>query len=201
MKAYLWVPEDRKSEILECGLDMSLASEFKCRVNEMSGRAFLCRLSPGDWKDAVKPADSVMIKADLSQVRAFVAENIYLEGCATDGYEGGGLWECFQNSIVPWEQYRLGNYRKPLCLIVNPILPEALSEYDSRMDETVMYPDSETLYVDRRFAQAAEAEEGFKERALEAYYDRQGGNKDSMGGINIYRDADGNVSYIMKRGT
>ena len=198
MRAYLLIPEERKSEILECGADMSLARDFVCKVTQGNGRAFLCRLNPADYAPEEISDGLCMVKAELNLVRAFVAEGTFLDASPED--PSGDCWRAFQDSFLPAAEYRLGMYRRPLCLIASPILPEALEDYDSVRDEAVCYPNSETLYTDRRFEEALEQAPELKEKLLADYcrgLAEQGRAVcRSAGALKLYETEDKKWSYL-----
>ena len=199
MKAYCFVPADQTDEILECGLEISRGQYFVSRFTQNGGRCFGARLHPGDYAPEKFRSDESCLKIDLSQVRAFVAEEAFWETDAPE--EQKRQW--FEASVLPFSEYALGTYRKPLCLIVNTILPQAMERYDPMMDEALLYENSRELYLDQLFARARESS-SFRELALAAYLDAQAAEGRVQIGLRsetcVYFDTESGKPYIVKKG-
>lgn len=199
MKAYYFVPADAADEIIECGLEISRGQYFVSKFMQNSGRCFAARLHPGDYAPGEFSPDKVCLKIDLAKVRAFVAEEAFLETDMPE--EQKRQW--FEASILPAEAYRLGTYRKPLCLIANTILPQAMEVYDRLIDEALLYESSEELYLSSLLRQAEE-DPDFREPALKAYMDSLAAMGKMQAYIQkdycVYFDIQSKQPYILKKG-
>ena len=199
MKAYYFVPAKEADEIAECGLEISRGQYFVSKLMQNAGKCFAARLNPRDYAPEDFREDRRCLKIDLDQVRAFVAEEDFLIIEAPEAVKK----QWFENSIVPAGEYRLGMYRSPLCLIANTILPQAMSFYDSAIDEAVLYENSEELYLARLMGQAEE-DPCFRELALKAYMDRQAAQGDlqifEQKDTCVYFDTHSGKPYILKKG-
>lgn len=200
MKAYCLVPEDLIDEITECGMDLSLGQDYSCKVTSGSGRCFTGRLNPRDYSRQELIPGTVMIKVNLSEVRAFIGEEAFLKCDGDDSVK----FRLFEDSILPSDEYKPGTYRNPLCLIVNAVLPEAVETYDRFMDEAIPYETSEELFLQCLFADALDTGDSFRERALITWLDiltEEGKMKKvSMGDNNVYFNPHTNRPYILRKG-
>ena len=196
MKAYCFVPEERIEEITECGMELSVGERYACKVTSNDGRCFVGRLNPRDFDKADFLPGKKLVKINLAKVRSFIGEGVYLD---IDSETGSGM---FEDSLLPSKEYQLGMYRKPVCLIVNTVLPEAVEKYDSLMDEAVPYVNSEELYIEYLFNNEAEKNENFREVALAACFDKLAENnmveKKTYGDYILYNSED--TSYIVRKG-
>ena len=199
MKAYYFVPTSEADEILECGLEISRGQYVVSRFMQNAGRCFDARLHPGDYPSEAFGPDRTCLKIDLDQVRAFVAEDAFWDIEVPE--EQKKQW--FEASILPAEEYKLGTYRKPLCLIANTVLPQAMGVYDKLIDEALLYETSEELYLNGLFSQAEE-DPAFRELALRAYLDTQAARGKMQAYTQqdtcIYFDGQSGKPYIIRKG-
>lgn len=200
MKAYYFVPADQADEIMECGLEISRGDYFVSKFMQNSGRCFAARLHPGDYAPEAFTSDKMCLKIDLTQVRSFIAEDAFWETDMPE--ENKKQW--FEASFLPTEEYRLGTYRKPLCLIVNTILPQAMERYDTVMDEALLYESSQELYLSGLMRQAEE-DPDFRELALGVYLDSQAAKGKMQAFVQekscVYFDTQSKKPYILRKGS
>lgn len=199
MKAYYFVPASEAEEITECGLEIGRGEYLVPKFVRNTGKCFAARLHPGDYASEEFRPDRKCLKIDLSKVRAFIAEEMFLETDLPE--EQKQRW--FEESILPAEDYKLGTYRKPLCLIANTVLPQAMEEYDSLIDEALLYETSEELYLSRLLSQAEE-DPDFREPALRTYLDLRAA-KGKMQSYTerdycVYFDTQSRQPYILRKG-
>lgn len=158
MKVYCLVPADKAEEIIECGLLLSNRLTKNINLHGMDIPCFEAYLHPNDCD---KSRDgSVMIKLTVPEGRAYIVDNSLL----------GELGDLYNKSIIPADKYKLGKYRKPCCLISCTILPEMIEQYNSDIDEPILYQSSEQLYRDSLFYKTDDLVQSFKDVALNAYY-------------------------------
>lgn len=200
MKAYYFVPASQADEIMECGLEISRGDYFVSKFMQNSGRCFAARLHPGDYAPEAFSTDKTCLKIDLTQVRSFIAEDAFWETDMPE--ENKKQW--FEASFLPTEEYRLGTYRKPLCLIANTILPQAMELYDTVMDEALLYESSQELYLSGLMRQAEE-DPDFRELALGVYLDSQAAKGKMQAFVQknscVYFDTQSKKPYILRKGS
>lgn len=200
MKAYYFVPVSQADEIMECGLEISHGDYFVSKFMQNSGRCFAARLHPADYGSEAFTSDKMCLKIDLTQVRSFIAEEAFLE---TDMPEANKK-QWFEASFLPTEEYRLGTYRKPLCLIANTILPQAMERYNTVMDEALLYESSQELYLSSLMDQVKE-DPDFRELALGAYLDFQAARGKMQAFVQkhscVYFDTQSKKSYVLRKGS
>ena len=198
MKAYCFVPEEKIDEIKECGLELALGQRYDCKVTTNDGMCIMGKLNPRDYsKDQFLPG-KILVKVNLNKVRGFIGEGAYL-GISEDYGEN---FKMFEDSLLPANEYKLGMYRNPQCLIVNTVLPDAVEMYDHLMDEIIPYENSGELYVECLYQETKDKTQNFREIALTACFDKlsEAGKieKISYEECNVYKTKD--TSYVIKKG-
>lgn len=157
MKVYCFIPASEAEEIIECGIKLNSRLSGMIQFKGIDLPCFETYLHPRDG--AGNPGD-VLVKITVPEGKAYIADNSLLG-------ETGGL---YQKSIVPADQYKLGNYRKPCCLVTCTILPDSIERYNPDLDEALLYQSSEQLYRDSLFYKTDDLTQSFKDIALNAYY-------------------------------
>lgn len=155
MKAFYFILKDEIEEVLECGLKRDKQRTKTIPVHGVEVNCFEAYLHPADFHG--KTEDIVPVKIIVPDNKTFIAD----ESLSADWYI---------QSIVPHNQYKLGTYRAPRCLITCTILPYMIEKYDPNKDEALLYHSSEQLYCNRLFYNADDASDSFKDIALYAYY-------------------------------
>lgn len=158
VKVYCYVPAREAEEIIECGLILSSRLTKIVEINDTQTMCFETYLHPRDGKG--QEQDDILVKITVPEGRAYVADNSLL----------GETGDLYNKSIIPANQYKLGKYRKPCCLITCTVLPEMIERYNPDMDEPVLYQSSEQLYRDSLFYKTDDLVQSFKDVALNAYY-------------------------------
>ena len=158
MKVYCFILAQEAEEIIECGLKLNSRLTKTIEINGCEVRCFEAYLHPRDGKGM--NSDDVMVKITVPEGRAYIADNSLL----------GETGELYNKSIIPADQYKLGRYRKPCCLITCTVLPEMIERYNPDLDEPVLYQSSEQLYRDSLFYKTDDLAQSFKDVALNAYY-------------------------------
>ena len=195
MKAYYFVRSEQADEIAECGLKLS-AGEHRpadvCR-NSKEG-CFVAKLHPADYTE--NQGEKTCLKIDLTGINAYVAEGFY---STPECDEKMDAW--YNASVIPAKEYQLGMYRNPECLLVNTVLPDCITLCDPLMDEPILYPSSEDLYLDRLFETAQTECDDFRELALLAYYDWLAASghcrAEQVGCRKIYKEETGNNNIVL----
>ena len=158
MKVYCFILAQEADEIIECGLKLNSRLTKTIEINGCEVRCFEAYLHPRDGKGM--NSDDVMVKITVPEGRAYIADNSLL----------GETGDLYNKSIIPADQYKLGRYRKPCCLITCTVLPEMIERYNPDLDEPVLYQSSEQLYRDSLFYKTDDLAQCFKDVALNAYY-------------------------------
>ena len=158
MKVYCFILAQEAEEIIECGLKLNSRLTMTIEINGCEVRCFEAYLHPRDGKGM--NSDDVMVKITVPEGRAYIADNSLL----------GETGDLYNKSIIPADQYKLGRYRKPCCLITCTVLPEMIERYNPDLDEPVLYQSSEQLYRDSLFYKTDDLAQCFKDVALNAYY-------------------------------
>ena len=158
MKVYCFILAQEAEEIIECGLKLNSRLTKTIEINGCEVRCFEAYLHPRDGKGM--NSDDVMVKITVPEGRAYIADNSLL----------GETGDLYNKSIIPADQYKLGRYRKPCCLITCTVLPEMIERYNPDLDEPVLYQSSEQLYRDSLFYKTDDLAQSFKDVALNAYY-------------------------------
>ena len=158
MKVYCFIPACEAEEVIECGLKLNSRLTKTIELQGGPIQCFETYLHPRDGI-SLNP-DDVMVKITVPEGRAYVADNSLL----------GELGELYNKSIIPVNQYKLGKYRKPCCLISCTVLPEMIERYNPDLDEPILYQSSEQLYRDSLFYKTDDLVQSFKDVALNAYY-------------------------------
>lgn len=158
VKVYCFILAQEAEEIIECGLKLNSRLTKTIEINGCEVRCFEAYLHPRDGKGM--NSDDVMVKITVPEGRAYIADNSLL----------GETGDLYNKSIIPADQYKLGRYRKPCCLITCTVLPEMIERYNPDLDEPVLYQSSEQLYRDSLFYKTDDLAQSFKDVALNAYY-------------------------------
>ena len=158
VKVYCYVPAREAEEIIECGLILRSRLTKIIEITDAQTMCFETYLHPRDGKG--QEQDDILVKITVPEGRAYVADNSLL----------GETGDLYNKSIIPANQYKLGKYRKPCCLITCTVLPEMIERYNPDMDEPVLYQSSEQLYRDSLFYKTDDLVQSFKDVALNAYY-------------------------------
>lgn len=158
VKLYCYIPAGKSEEVIECGLKLGDCDIKTVRINGTQTQCFEAYLHPNDADSDMH--DRVLVKITAPTAQAYIADNS-LQGQLEDLYE---------KSIIPANQYKLGKYRKPCCLISCTILPGMIERYNADMDEPLLYQSSEQLYRDSLFYRTDDLAKSFKDVALNAYY-------------------------------
>ena len=158
MTLYIWLEQEKAEKAAAEGLSPEGEGIPGVRFAGI-GKAYLVAfLHPADAGTASGRKVCLKLNIEPGEVRIFDAARID---------------EKARESLIPADRYRLGTYRRPWCVIARKITPEEISFYDSRMDEPLLYENSEKLYVDRIFELADDTDPGFRELAVKAYLEGQ----------------------------
>ena len=157
MKTYYYTTEEFAKEAIECGLKLSHAASDVASVYGKKLPCIVTYIHPADCPRECR--SNAVLKLRLEDGKAFVAEGLF-------------TGERYATSLVAAKDYRIGTYRKPVCLVICSVLPEQIEAYDPAMDEPLFYESSESLYRDTVMSRVQESED-FKELALMAYYDQE----------------------------
>ncbi|MCK5758274.1 MAG: hypothetical protein KAH14_04200 [Clostridiales bacterium] len=162
MTAYFYIDKNDAEEVKECGLKLSIYGDEVLAEREHPIRAIRALLSPKD--DILKYGDSSLacLKLDIPNGKLLVAEEIYLD-------TGNRKW--FNESVVHAENYIFGTYRKPCYLITFTVNDEYIGILDKSRDVTVLYDDSEKLYILKMKAEFEDRDENFYDKAIYGYLD------------------------------
>ncbi len=158
MKVYCFIPAAEADEIIECGLKLNSRLMKRIPVGGMEIPCFEAYLHPEDGTGASE--QDVLVKITLPEGKAYIADQSLV----------GELGDLYYKSIIPADQYKLGKYRKPCCLITCTVLPEMIERYNPDLDEPLLYQSSEQLYRDSLFYRTDDLTQSFKDIALNAYY-------------------------------
>ena len=158
VKVYCFIPAEEAEEVIECGLKLN--SRLTKTIDIYGAKISCCEayLHPKDG--AGSRPDDVLVKITVPEGRAYIADHSLL----------GELGDLYHKSIIAADQYKLGKYRKPCCLIACTILPDMIERYNSDLDEPLLYQSSEQLYRDSLFYKTDDLAQSFKDVALNAYY-------------------------------
>jgi len=167
VKVYFYVSAENIDEALECGIALSDFHEKKIFLNGCENKCIVTYLHPADSKKFGDPS-YVALKIIVSDGKGFIADSVLYD---QDLYIKTKL-DLYLKTIIKCEDYVLGSYRKPECLLTSTVLPEYIEKYDRRRDEPLLYTSSNDLYINRLIGEAHEASSDFDEIALNAYYDR-----------------------------
>ena len=158
MKVYCFIPAEEAEEVIECGLKLNSRLTKTIDIYGAKISCFEAYLHPQDG--AGSRPDDVLVKITVPEGRAYIADHSLL----------GELGDLYHKSIIAADQYKLGKYRKPCCLIACTILPDMIERYNSDLDEPLLYQSSEQLYRDSLFYKTDDLAQSFKDVALNAYY-------------------------------
>lgn len=158
MKVYCFIPAEEAEEVIECGLKLNSRLTKTIDIYGAKISCFEAYLHPKDGS-GLRP-DDVLVKITVPEGRAYIADHSL----------SGELGDLYQKSIIAADQYKLGKYRKPCCLIACTILPDMIERYNSDLDEPLLYQSSEQLYRDSLFYKTDDLAQSFKDVALNAYY-------------------------------
>ncbi|MFR1517462.1 MAG: hypothetical protein ACLSVG_01600 [Clostridia bacterium] len=158
MKVYCFIPAKDAEEVIECGLKLNARLTKTINLYGTQIPCFEAYLHPKDGSGSAP--DDVLVKISVPTGRAYVADRSLL----------GELGDLYAKSIIPADQYKLGKYRKPCCLIACTILPDMIERYNPDLDEPLLYQSSEQLYRDSLFYKTDDLAQSFKDVALNAYY-------------------------------
>ena len=158
VKVYCFIPAEEAEEVIECGLKLNSRLTKTIDIYGAKISCFEAYLHPKDG--AGSRPDDVLVKITVPEGRAYIADHSLL----------GELGDLYHKSIIAADQYKLGKYRKPCCLIACTILPDMIERYNSDLDEPLLYQSSEQLYRDSLFYKTDDLAQSFKDVALNAYH-------------------------------
>ncbi len=157
MKTYFYTTEEIGKDATSCGLKLSLVTQGTVSIYGQTVPCFVTFLHPADCPEEFRTAH--ILKLSVEPHKAFVAEGMFTD-------------QRYVDSIIPVQDYRLGLYRKPRCLVISSVFPEQIERYDPYMDEPLLYESSQQLYRDTVMSRVQESEL-FCETALRAFYTQE----------------------------
>lgn len=157
LKTYYYTTKEFAEDAIGCGLKLSHSASGTVPVYGREMPCIVTYLHPEDCPKECRT--EAVLKLRLEDGKAFVGEGLF-------------SGERYATSLVAAKDYRIGTYRKPVCLVICSVLPEQIEAYDPTMDEPLFYESSESLYRDTAMSRVQESE-AFKELALVAYYDQE----------------------------
>lgn len=186
MKVFYYADKNLIDEIKECGIKLNSNFSREITIKGVAKKCILTYLNPADcnlfYNDNY---NAVKIKAPSDS--SYIAEGAV--------YDVSDL-TLYEKSLISINEYKLGTYRKPECLISCTLLPYQIEYYDRRRDEPILYDNSEHIYLERVVYQAQEECPFYNDFALSKYYDILAGNGDyikkDIGDYYIYINKENN---------
>lgn len=183
MKVFYYADKNLVEEIKECGIKLNSNCSREITVKGVVKKCILAYLNPADCY-LFDDDNASILKIKAPSDSSYIAEgSLYDESDLT----------MYQMSLIPIEEYKLGTYRKPECLISCTLLPHQIEYFDRRRDEPILYDNSEHIYIERVVYHAQEECPYYNDFALSKYYDILAENGDY-----IKRDIGDYYIYIKK---
>lgn len=164
MLAYIWLEKETAEKALESGLapeGEGIRGLALPRTGK-AGKYIAALLHPKDTYAAAEGADNICLRLEIDPAAAFVID-------------AGRIGEKTAATLTPASSYVPGTFRRPLLIVTEQVPAQNIRRYEGVLDAPLLYENSEKLYIDRQFTLADEADPGFRETALRAYYEKQAG--------------------------
>ena len=162
---FIFLDNNCIDDALECGIKLSENADISIDIFGEAKRCMTGFLNPNDYENVY--GKSCML-CDIADKYCHIYEAALLDGGMTVDEEE------FKNSVIPYDKYSLGMYRKPRVAIFATILPDAIHLQKQKYDIPMLYADSEQLYIDMEFDKLCEKHENYKELFVGLMYEKFG---------------------------
>jgi hypothetical protein len=194
MEAYYYVPISEKENIVTCGMKLSETAERMVMIDGHPTNCISALLHPKDNMTKYKSNQFTCIRIELKEKFCFVGEKSFAEDPLSH--------DLYLKSIIPVENYKLGTYRNPECLITCTILPENISLENKTIGYPILYNNSQDLYISSLMETLANQYSNFDEIVLRLFLDdlfEQGKlKKIESQNADIYTNNEGQI-YTLKK--
>lgn len=168
MDVYYYVPVKDADYAVECGLKLSRWHDREVMINGEMKRCICGLLNPKDDAEKYNSPEFKCLKLDVAPNYCFIADKyIYLVGTGNPR-----IMELYYRSIVPAEKYIFGSCRLPECLVTSTIIGGNVGILDKRLDNPVLFDNSEELYLNNIIEANKEAHSNFSDTMLYFFYSR-----------------------------
>lgn len=162
---FIFLDNEYINDALECGIKLSEHGDVSIDIFGDKKKCMTGFLNPNDYDNS---SNRSCMLCDIADKYCHVYEAALLEGGMTVDDE------VFKNTIIPYDRYSLGMYRKPRVAIHSTILPDAIRLQKRKYDIPMLYTNSEQLYVDMKFEQLCDSYENYKELMIGMMYQKFG---------------------------
>ena len=191
LNIFYYVKTNELDDILDYGIKLSENYTRKIAINGAEKLFLTGLLNPKDELDKFNSETYTCLKLNLNIVTLKVAEST-LYGS-----------KYYEDTIIPFTEYELGQYMQPEVLISMSILPEIIEEINYFIDEPLLYDNSKELYVNNLIEKISNELNNSQDVILNALlkeYSKQNNlNKDIIENkTNVYYSDNKNEFYISK---
>lgn len=164
IEVYCYIPVEKVENAAECGIKLSEWYTKEVEIYSEIKKCITGLLNPRDDLEKYMSAQYRCLKLEVMPKHCFVGDSLLYEL----GLADSDAMELYNKTIVPAEDYTLGDYRQPECLITSTILAEQISILGNGLDTPILYNNSQELYFSTIFEGLNEAHDDLNDALL--YY-------------------------------
>lgn len=194
LEKYIYIPLESLNKVDGCGLKLSEWAERHINFDGVNKKFIRSLLNPRDDYERFKSKDFRCVKLEVEESYCQIAEGaLYDES----------LMDLYIKSIVPSENYVLGTYIKPECLISRTVFSHEMKGANKRLTYPIFYENSYRLYISSILESLREKDNKMDEILLYYYYEglAQRGKTDRIeskeGDVVIFTDKEDNRNVVL----
>ena len=165
-EVYFYMPADKAGNAVDCGIKLTDWYSREVHIEGSIKKCMAALLNPRDEYDKFRSDKYKCLKIDIQSRYCYVADRLLYEA----GRSSRQAMELYERSIVPIEDYVLGEYRFPEVLITSTILGENVSILGRKLDTPLMYDNSQELYFSGLMTRLKEENEELDDMLLYLYF-------------------------------
>jgi len=161
IQVYIHMPKTEALNYASGGIKLSEKKEREFSLNGIKYNCFFGWLHPNDDAAQKRSDDTVCVRINVDARYCFVEDLDLPNG----------------ESIKPFSNYQLGEYRRPRCLVCCTVLPSRIKLQGRRLDEPILYENSKELYLETLQAELEGNHPNFRNDSLCGFFEllhRQG---------------------------
>ena len=132
MQVYIHLPRHEAARAIAGGIKLSEKKERDFTYHGLQYNCFAGWLHPND--------DAAHLASEDEGGASCLRLNIDARYCFVEDQDLG--------TIKPFAKYRLGEFRRPQCLVCCTVLPSRIKLQGRRLDEPLLYENSHELYIE-----------------------------------------------------
>lgn len=191
IEVYYYIPDNRVSEVVECGMKLSEWYQRELLIGGELKKCICALLNPKDDTKKYRSENFKCVKLELPH--CYVADKYLYEA----GKSSPALMDMYIKSIIDIKDYRFGMYRLPECLVTGAVISDNIKVLDKRIDSPVLFDNSEKLYVNNIIEENKEYDDNFFDCLLYNFYCKLA----EIGKVDKIEDAHNSIVVFFKRST